>query len=332
MANNNHRPSGRTPNTRTQPNEDAREDEHRAILLLQDLLGSTGFTRRDGGGAQGMHDFDLHLPDGRTFAVEVTSDQSQVDIAFWKQIEQMDPLQAPGLKHSWRVELFSPGTDHTDQSAAGERSKALQKELASILAEVESLGLCDEIKQICLNRRYGEPDVVGRLRDLGVRRASHLTNSADDTQIILREANHFGFTSRNTLGTVVRDHLSYNRDKLTKAKHDDSADEVHLFIWLSIGQQHRAARTAGLSLVDLDGSDCLEPVDLQGVDAVWLALDPGHEQPYLDSILCCDRDGWHAYTSAALAQPTVGSPATHDRATTIVRSLNERTKRSDNCR
>ena len=80
-------------------------EEYRAALLLQSLLDGVWFTPRDIGGAQGMHDFDLKLNDGRTFAVEVTSDKSQTDTAFQSQVEQINPLPAPDLAHSWAEAL-----------------------------------------------------------------------------------------------------------------------------------------------------------------------------------------------------------------------------------
>ena len=58
-----------------------RSEERRAAELLKQILGGS-YTPRDVAGAQGMHDFDLHLDDGRIVAVEVTTDKSQVDQAF----------------------------------------------------------------------------------------------------------------------------------------------------------------------------------------------------------------------------------------------------------
>ena len=93
-----------------------RPEEYRAAQLLQSLLDGVWFTPRDVSGEQGMHDFDLDLADGRTFAVEVTSDKSQTDAAFQSQVERINPLPAPGLPHSWHVLISSPGEDHTDQA------------------------------------------------------------------------------------------------------------------------------------------------------------------------------------------------------------------------
>ena len=63
-------------------------EERRAAELLKQLLGGE-YKPRDTDGAQGMHDFDLRLDDGRTFAVEVTTDTSRVDRAFQDQINRI---------------------------------------------------------------------------------------------------------------------------------------------------------------------------------------------------------------------------------------------------
>ena len=94
---------------------DERPEEYRAAQLMQSLLDGVWFTPRDVSGEQGMHDFDLDVADGRTFAVEVTSDKSQTDTAFQSQVERINPLSAPGLAQSWHVLIASPGEDHTDQ-------------------------------------------------------------------------------------------------------------------------------------------------------------------------------------------------------------------------
>ena len=75
---------------------DMQAEERRAAELLKELLGGD-YVPRDTAGAQGMHDFDLQLDNGRTFAVEVTTDTSRVDRAFRDQINRINPLDVPGL-------------------------------------------------------------------------------------------------------------------------------------------------------------------------------------------------------------------------------------------
>ena len=75
--------------------------ERRAAELLKELLEGRGLTPRDTAGAQWMHDFDLHLDDGRTPAVDVTTDTSSVDRAFENQIAQ--PFYPEGLTRTGLV-------------------------------------------------------------------------------------------------------------------------------------------------------------------------------------------------------------------------------------
>ena len=83
-------------------------EERRSAELLKQLLGGE-YTPRDAAGAQGMHDFDLRLDNGKTFAVEVTTDTSSVDRAFQDQINRISPLDVPGLTRVWHVDLWTPG-------------------------------------------------------------------------------------------------------------------------------------------------------------------------------------------------------------------------------
>jgi len=85
-------------------------------------------------------------------------------------------------------------------------------------------------------------------------------------------------------------------EKLLKAK-TDGASEVHLFVWLTVGDQHKAGRSEAMSFLRYTGLGGLVPIDLRGIDAVWVAVDAGpahapdcrHDWP----ILCFDTDGWH---------------------------------------
>ena len=274
-----------------------RPEEYRAALLLQSLLDGVSFTPRDVGGAQGMHDFDLDVADGRKFAVEVTSDKSQTDMAFQSQVERINPLPAPGLAHSWRVLISSPGEDHTDQTAAGKRSRLLENDLPSVLLQVESDGIFAEVGHVSSYRRQGESEVVGRLRDLGVQYAIPLEDDTGERRIVFGQAALSGAVGPGALVEVVQEHLPRKRAKLVKAKDEHGVAEAHLFIWLSLGETHRFGRAEALCHVERCGLDGLEVVDLQGVDAVWVALDagPGHARDcrHLYPILCHDTDGWH---------------------------------------
>jgi len=242
-----------------------------------------------------MHDFDIHLADGRTFAVEVTSDRSQTDAAFQNQVKQINQLPAKGLAHSWDVLIESPGKDHTDQTAAGERSKSLKTDLTCVLLQIEKSGICAEVEHIASYRCQGESKLVDRLRGLGVRSASPREDDTGKTRIHLGQAALSGTVGQDALLDAVEEHLPRKRGKLVNAKNQHGAAEAHLFIWLTIGERHRFGRAEALRYVEHFGLDGLEVVDLQGVDAVWIALDAGtgDECRHLYPFLCLDSDGWH---------------------------------------
>ncbi len=281
-----------------------RPEEYRSAQLLQSLLDGVWFTPRDVSGKQGMHDFDLDLADGRTFAVEVTSDKSQTDTAFWTQVEQINPLLAPELAHSWNVLIESPGEDHTDQPAAGRRSRSLMDNLPTSLLHVERCGILAEVEHVSSYRRRGESDVVGTLRELGVRSASPREDDTGETRIEFGQAALSGTVGPGALVDAVREHLPRKRDKLLNAKNEHDAAEAHLFIWLTIGERHRFGRAEALRYVEHFGLNGLEVDDLQGVDAVWVALDAGPcpECRHLYPILCLDSDGWHDWRMRRVSQ------------------------------
>ena len=85
-------------------------------------------------------------------------------------------------------------------------------------------------------------------------------------------------------------------NKLITAKTAEAA-EAHLFLWLIPMQEHRRGRAEAMSLLRYTGLSGLEPINLQGIDAVWVGVDAGpsyapdcrHTWP----ILCFDADGWH---------------------------------------
>ena len=99
---------------------DMRADERRAADLLKELLVGE-HAPRDTDGAQGMHDFDLRLDDGRTLGAEATTDTSRVDRAFPDQINRASPLDVPGLARMQHVGLATPDDSPDDQQATRAR-------------------------------------------------------------------------------------------------------------------------------------------------------------------------------------------------------------------
>ena len=269
-------------------------EERRAANLLQELLGGE-YTPRDIVGPQGMHDFDLRLDDGRTFAVEVTTDTSRVDRAFQDQINRISPLEVPGLTRVWHVDLATPGDGPDDQQASHRRVKALQERLPDILLQLEGAGLTK--LSVPPSPRRDNHEAQGKLRDLGVQLCHSLDVSPDENpRVKFGDASVSGATGPSMIVDAVNESMPAKLKKLLDAK-DAGAAEAHLFLWLISGQEHKRGRAEAMSFPGPTGLDELEPIDLQDIDAVWVAVNDGprhapdcrHTQP----ILCFDADGWH---------------------------------------
>ena len=272
-------------------------DERRAADLLKELLGGV-YTPRDTAGAQGMHDFDLRLDDGKTFAVEVTSDTSSVDKAFRDQINRINPLDVQGLNRVWHVDLWTPGDGPDNQRASNRRVKTLQAQLPDMLRQLEEAGLTT--LRVTLSHRDNHA-AHAKLRELGVQRCYSRDPAPDEkARVIFGEASLGVATGPSMIVEAVNEALAYKDGnkvkKLVKAKSAGAA-QAHLFLWLISNQEHRRGRTDAMSFLKHLGLEGLEQIDLQGIDAVWVAVDAAigddrycrHSWP----ILCFDADGWH---------------------------------------
>ena len=95
---------------------------------------------------------------------------------------------------------------------------------------------------------------------------------------------------------AVNESLPNKVKKLVKAKTAGAA-EAHLFLWLISMQEHKRGRAEAISFLVHTGLDGLEPIGLQGIDAVWVAVDAGPSHApdcrHCWPILCFDADGWH---------------------------------------
>lgn len=268
-------------------------EERRAAELLKELLGGE-YVPRDVDGAQGMHDFDLRL-DGGNIAVEVTTDTSRVDRAFWDQINRISPLEVPGLTRVWHVDLATPGDGPDDQRASHERVKALHAQLPEILRQLEEAGLTTLRVPPLANR--DNHAAQAKLRELGVQLCFSFDPAPDEkAQVFFGEASFGGSTGPSMIVDAVNESLPNKVGKLLDAKTAGAA-EAHLFLWLIFGQEHKRGRADAMYFLKHTGLDELEPINLQGIDAVWVAVDAGpshapdcrHTWP----ILCFDADGWH---------------------------------------
>ncbi len=281
--------------------------ERRAAELLKELLDGQGFTPRDTAGAQGMHDFDLHLDDGRTLAVEVTTDTSSVDRAFEHQIAQ--PFYPERLSRTWLVYCMVPGSSADDQRASAPRVKELKATLPAILQQLEETKMTE--LSVPPSPHSDSHPAHPILRELGVQMCYSFDASPETPpRVALRGPSHLsGATGPSLIIDAANQALSdeaNKRPKLINAR-TAGADEAHLFLWLVHAQHHNRASTA-MSFLRHDGLARLEPLDRQGIDAVWIAVDAGPSHApccrHLWPTLCYDANGWHDWQIRKKSQAT----------------------------
>ena len=136
-----------------------------------------------------------------------------------------------------------------------------------------------------------------RLRGLGVQLCSSFDPDPDRSpQVFFGDASLSGATGPSMIVDAVNESLPNKVRKHINAKTAGAA-EAHLFLWLNSAQEHKRGRAEAMSFLSRTGLDGLEPIDLQGIDAVWVAVDDGpshapdcrHHRP----ILRFDAHGCH---------------------------------------
>ena len=269
---------------------DNHPEEIRACALLMDVLGIRGhredgkpvYERVDVGPEDSLNDFDLHLPDGRRFAVEVTRDISPVARQYEKMVENEDvhpegfPKTSAVLDHHWRIDIEPSPSSHPLTAV-----QELQDNIELLLKRAEELGVDDpcfpESTFPDLTRETkAEIDkkisLRERLRGLGVRHANHADTWTDHDGtgklITARLSGPIGWFGSDSINGPVERHLKPNLKKLQPAIEDPIA-EAHLFIWVYPGDP----RAGALSAMQTSDISKVEPPDLHGVDTVWLAID-----------------------------------------------------------
>ena len=270
-------------------------EERRAAELLKELLGGE-YKPRDTAGAQGMHDFDLRLDDGKTFAVEVTTDTSRVHRAFQDQVNRISPLEVPGTDTGlacvpcdpWQ---WSPRPASQPQAHKG----APRRNCPDILRQIERAGLTE--LSVPPSPHRDNHAAHSKLRGLGVQLCYSFDASPDQNpRVEFGWASVSGATGPSMIVEAVNENLPNKVKKLLDAKTAGAA-EAHLFLWLNFEDQHKWRRAAAMSFRRHAGIDGLVPINLHDIDAVWVAVDAAlGDDPYCRHtwpILCFGADGWH---------------------------------------
>lgn len=178
--------------------------EKKAALIAAEHLGGTPH-RRDCGGANGVHDYDIQIAE-RKIALEVTS---------WVDSKALAALNAgppviDGLSAQWRVTI-----DHTTAKVT-----LLKTPLSSVLLDLEAQGV-DEHVPTTSEDPY-------ELKSIGV---AGLFQEADGTPGVLTIdlAPRFETVNADEANVIVSE-VANLADNVTKLMSAD-ADERHLFIW-----------------------------------------------------------------------------------------------------
>ncbi|MDE0492511.1 MAG: hypothetical protein F4Z00_12375 [Acidimicrobiaceae bacterium] len=246
--------------------------ERHAARILSVLLGMEAIPR-DVPGVDDVHDFDMVAADGTRFAVEVVSDTSEADRFFWDQIDRMQRMPLD-KEQGWHAELGTPGEHAKDLEVVQAALQGIKAELPSLLDQLDASGLCDAGKSVFVGYpRRGEHPLCTRLRELSVRtvrKSDHYVDDDGRPYVLFGRAGYGGSTGPSDLTDAANDALGKKRRRIGKARQDGPV-EVHLFVWLPIGQEH-ADRNPGLAASEFVGPDNgVHAPELGDADKVWIA-------------------------------------------------------------
>jgi hypothetical protein len=253
---------------------DMRLEEQAAAKILERVLGARLFPRDRPGVLSGSYDYDGELPDGRRFALEVTSPSGQVvershaTLAITQQLEQ---IHMHGLQRYWVLEVdheVSVKTIHRHLRSGG----------AQALLEFERANIKYFDKQEFTKvdrRRY--PGIAGLL-DRGVRRGDSFTQAPPGIEVV--PASVGGQIARDSLNALVEREAERKRRQLQGAPHA----ERDLFIWV---EHHTWQAWLTLTGVPPTGRPILPPE----ITTVWVAI--YHGLAVLPAVVWrVTRNGW----------------------------------------
>jgi hypothetical protein len=215
------------------------------------------------GAPDGTHDFDVHLPDQRVVALEVTSAadgplEAQLRLAAreWK---------APSLSYHWLIGIPKDGSI---------RMKALMTKIVPALEVLERHGIV-RIGGPRRSERRWIPEGAGRevadaaraIFALGADRATRIAPpNVGDVALVLPMLHGAAGSNFDALNRLVTECAEAKAEKLAAAK----GDERHLFVWML-----PSMADAELAIATLPPPQ--DTPDLpDGIDAVWVATGPTH--------------------------------------------------------
>jgi hypothetical protein len=237
--------------------------EEAVIARLSGLLGGTP-RRIDDGTADGVHDYEIDLANGRVIAVEITG---QVDDAVraTNAATRRHRLTNSGVRSVWDISL-------ADWNAHRAR---LAKRLPAMLIEYETN-----------DRSYVTASADPRLAALGIA-AAERRDDLRGSGIYLTHVGPGGSIGPIDVLDAVNDHGTRvdNVAKLTRA----AADERHLALWVDVTSSDVFAALNDFGL--LPGE---EPAVDAVIDSVWaMRVDATDTAVDIDVVWCWKRgEGW----------------------------------------
>jgi len=218
--------------------------------------------RRDRAGApSGTHDFDIHLPEHRVAALEVTSSTVPEVVQMWAAIDKLD--WAFDGNRSWSVSL-----EAARKGFAGTRVASFNAEgpkWFQVLGDEVGLRTCDVIGDTSVKEGYSPAgkQAVAELNALGVRNASPIdTLPGGRPYIVVGTVGLGGSTDGQTINEAVKEAGRANLDKLMRAR----ADESHLWMWVDQTDNESYVAMCTFSVPN-EGPDLPE-----GIDTVWAGV------------------------------------------------------------
>jgi hypothetical protein len=247
------------------PRGELSPDEETAGKIVAQQVGGVPVARDVPGAADGIHDLDIELSDGRRIPLEVTSAGDEALESLRREaLERV--WEAPALEHHWWIGLPMDGRV---------RMRTL---MSKIIPHLEVLDR-HEVNEIGGALRTKLPadlddeaaDAAKAVLALGVRRATRIDPPKPGEAARVLASLGGGVSSNfGLMNALVAECAQKKVNKLAAA----TGAERHLFVWI-----RNSASDAELAIATLP-PPAITPVLPAEIDVVWVATAGGVDRPY----------------------------------------------------
>ena len=247
------------------PRGELSPDEEAAGKIVAQHVGGVPVARDVPGAADGTHDLDIELPDGRRIPLEVTSAGDEAIESLCR--EALGRVwEAPALKHHWWIGLpmdgrvrvrqlmskIVPHLEVLDRHGVNEIGGALRTKLPADLGDEAA-------------------DAAKAVLALGVRRATRIDPPKPrEAARVLASLGGPAGSNFDLMNDLVAECAQKKVNKLTAA----AGAERHLFVWI-----RNSASDAELAIATLP-PPVATPALPAGIDVVWVATAGVVDRPY----------------------------------------------------